>query len=73
MEAQATTKVTTQRAGRGRLDVLVSGVRKGYVVSYLGAHRAFDTDGRLIEDYNRGFLGWGYDLRREAVAAVAAH
>ncbi|MFE5037076.1 hypothetical protein [Streptomyces sp. NPDC056683] len=73
MEAQVTPKVTTQRTGRGRIDVLVSGVRKGYVVSSLGAHRAFDTAGQVIEDYDRGFLGWGYDLRREAVDAVAAH
>jgi hypothetical protein len=66
-------QTTTRRAGRGRLDVLVAGIRKGYVVTHLGAHRAFDTAGQPIEDYNRGFLGWGYDLRREAIAAVAAH
>jgi hypothetical protein len=65
-------QTTTRRAGYGRLDVFVSGVRKGYVVSHLGAYRAFNTAGQPIEDYARGFLGWSYDLRREAIAAVAA-
>lgn len=64
-------QTTTRPVRRGRIDVLVGGIRKGYVVSHLGAHRAFDTAGTPIEDRARGFQGWGYALRREAVDAVA--
>jgi len=63
--------VTTRRAGHGRLDVYRNGVRKGYVTGHLGTFRAFDANGRPVEDTANGFLGYGYALRREAIAATA--
>lgn len=59
--------VKIQRVRRGRINVIVDGVIKGYVVSNLGVFGAFKVNGeRIIDGQN---LYW--TTQREAINAVA--